>query len=53
MGCSPPDSWYEAQYESQRRREEADRQKRINQTINTVREMSDNEKKLLREALGL
>jgi hypothetical protein len=53
MGCSPPSWWYEDQHNAELHRLEREKQARITETIKTIQEMSDEEKKQLREALGL
>jgi hypothetical protein len=53
MGCSPPSWWYEDQHNAELHRLEREKQARIAETIRTVKEMSDEEKKEFLSALGL
>lgn len=52
MGCSPPASWYEAQNAFYYAKEKREHEVAVAKLLNTIQGMTDEEKSVLRSALG-
>ena len=53
MGCSPPDWWYDQQHRASIEQRRIEHQQEVKKLLNLIDDMTDDQKKELKNKLGL